>query len=173
MTTLKESAVAAGLLLDHAHFDPTTPKPPLFSMVQRHVMEEYPHAPLDKGLRKIEDDIWVVEDGFVPLHTDMTRPGEKTIGVCLLNDRKAQLIAHDRVYDFPPGAIYTLDGRYPHGVLPSGNAHTSGLLAFLAWDIDEDRSMTSLHRELMERLEKIARNGLTRNFDANMETTDG
>jgi hypothetical protein len=121
---------------------------PLVERLRRAVRNGKPRD----GLVKFDRETWV-SAGPVALHEDDTSIGLTVYGVVLVNDARLLLAYADQVYDAPPGTLYRINGRIPHGALAYKNEGTTAPFAFLAWDMD---NQYSIHRFAAEAIVAIA-----------------
>lgn len=111
--------------------------------------------PDDMRLRKLDGDIWALNDSAVGFHKDKTAPRHRVIGVILVNDAGLMLYQDQMVWDIPVGTVFHIDGRRTHGAIER-NGNSEGLFGFLAWDVPYNSNLEELLKDLLPSLEAYA-----------------
>ena len=68
------------------------------------------------------------------MHRDNQPPNTITTGLIIVNDCHATLAAAGQQFAIPPGSVYRIDSREPHGTLALEQESAERLFVFLAWD---------------------------------------
>lgn len=110
-------------------------------------------------LKQLAEDIWAI-NGPLGLHTDKTRKGFRVIGLVLINEPGLVLATGDGLYSLPPGTVYHIDGRAPHGALFYGDHdlvnRRNGLFGFMAWDVHRHEDLERLIESIPDSMQAYA-----------------